>query len=375
MALRKVKTLFVDDTGRLIADLECGRRSIIGITLKANGTPDGVPGLNHDGRIPASFMPHSSASKADVEETRIRLTRACLRLLATQNKDGGWEWMNPDTNPNHGIPSPATTLGVTCQGILDCFQIGAQSRCLKACESAYDAIWVNSKDPSPSKHRVRGPDIGFMVALSQATGITEYADFAKARWISARAEFGGGSATSFAEFIRDIRKSQNLPAIISWDINLYIQSLLALESYFPGQGFAAEAKEMAEVIYTSLYVAPVDFDITDDTLNEFWNGISGAMEAFEMTDLHLEESEALITQLMGGQEDDGHWPGIVDGSDLQTTAYACLALMNVEEDRPVVSAMNFIVTNQLANGGWLYDGGENTEVTSEVMQAIYHFIF
>jgi len=41
----------------------------------------------------------------------------------------------------------------------------------------------------------------------------------------------------------------------------------------------------------------------------------------------------------------------------------------------VVSAMNFIVTNQLANGGWLYDGGENTEVTSEVMQAVYHFIF
>jgi len=222
---------------------------------------------------------------------------------------------------------------------------------------------------------MRGPDIGFLVELSQATGIAEYADFAKTRWASARAEFGGGTATGFAEFIRDIRKGQNLPAIISWDINLYIQSLLYLDCYFPGQGFDAEAKAMAEVIYKSLYVAPVDFDITDPTANEFWNGISGAMEAFETTGLYSEESEALITQLMSGQEDDGHWPGIVDGSDLQTTAYACLALMNAAEDRPVVSAMNFIVTNQLANGGWLYDGGENTEVTSEVIQAIYHFTF
>ena len=375
MALRKVKVLFVDDEGRLVADIEGGRRSIIGITLQENGSPVGVPPLNGEGRIPPSYLPHSLASKADVEETRIRLTRAGLRLLATQNKDGGWEWMNPDTNPNHGIPSPVNTLGVTCHGILDCYRIGAQSRCLKACESVFDAMWVNAQDPNPSKHRVRGPDIGFLVALSQATGIAEYAAFASIRWASARAEFGGGTATGFAEFIRDIRKGQNLPAIISWDINLYIQSLLALDSYYPDQGFAAEAKEMAEVIYTSLYVPPVDFDITDDTLNEFWNGISGAMDAFEMTDLHLEESEALITQLKGGQEDDGHWPGIVDGSDLQTTAYACLALINAEEDRPVVSAMNFIVTNQLPNGGWLYDGGENTEVTSEVMQAIYRFIF
>jgi len=375
MALKKVKILFVDDEGRLVADLEGGRRSIIGLTLKENGTPGGVPSLNHEGRIPASFMPTSSANMADVEETRIRLTRACLRLLATQNKDGGWEWMNPDTNPNHGMPSPANTLGVTCQGILDCYRTGAQNRCLKACELVYDAMVVNSKDPTPSKHRMRGPDIGFLVELSQATGIAEYADFAKTRWASARAEFGGGTATGFAEFIRDIRKGQNLPAIISWDINLYIQSLLYLDCYFPGQGFDAEAKAMAEVIYKSLYVAPVDFDITDPTANEFWNGISGAMEAFETTGLYSEESEALITQLMSGQEDDGHWPGIVDGSDLQTTAYACLALMNAAEDRPVVSAMNFIVTNQLANGGWLYDGGENTEVTSEVIQAIYHFTF
>lgn len=301
------------------------------------------------------------------------LTRAAFRLLATQNNDAGWPWMNPDTNPAHGMPSPANTLGVTAQGLLDFYRISARAECLSACEEVYAAMVINSEDPNPSKHRIRGPDIGFLVELSELTGDNTYASFAKTRWVSAKNEFGGGTATGSAQAIRDLRKGQNLPALISWDINLYMQGVLALDRYFPGEGFADEAKEMAEVIYDSLYVPPVDFDITDDTLNEFWNGISGALDAFVMTDTHATERAALATQLEGGQEDDGHFPGVDDGSDVQTTAYAVLALIHADSDRPVVAAVSYLVSSQQANGGWLYDGGENTEVTSEAVQAVYNF--
>ena len=84
---------------------------------------------------------------------------------------------------------------------------------------------------------------------------------------------------------------------------------------------------------------------------------------------------ALTTQLEGGQADDGHFPGVGDGSDAQTTAYAVLALFHAGRDRSVVAAVNYLVGSQLDNGGWLYDGGENTEVTSEAVQAIYNFTF
>ncbi|MBA7643444.1 hypothetical protein ES703_51170 [subsurface metagenome] len=371
---------------KIYADVEGGGKAVIGtvdsltgrikyLYIDNRGKPGQVAELNHDDKLPSQNLPPTVASRGDVEGTRVSLTSAALRLLSTQNKDGGWEWMNPDTNPNHGIPSPYNTLGVTGQGILDCYRIGAQNRCLKACKEVYDAMVTNSEDANPSKHRIRGPDIGFLVELSEATGDATYANFAKARWASAKAEFGGGTATGFAEYIRDVRKGQNLPAVISWDINLYIQSLLALDRYFPGEGFAGEAKAMVEVVYNSLYVPPVDFDITDDTLNEFWIGISGALDAFVTTNTHTTESAALATQLEGGQEDDGHWPGVDDGSDVQTTAYVVLALIHAESDRPVVAGVNYLVSSQQANGGWLYDGGENTEVTSESIQAIYHFAF
>lgn len=375
MALKRVKYLFIDDEGRLIADLEGGARSIVGLTRSEAGQPGGVASLNNQGKIPVPQFPNDVATQGDVQQVRVMMTRAALRLLATQNNDGGWEWMNPDTNPSQGVPSPANTLGVTCQGLLDCYRVGSSARCLTACRAVYDSMVTYSEDPDPSKHRIRGPDITYLVELSEVTMTRSYADFAKTRWVSARAEFGGGTATGLAQWIRDTRIAQSLPAIISWDINLYVQGLLALERYFPGEGFGSQANEMVEVIYDSLYVPPVDFDITDDTLNEFWNGISGALDAFLSTETHPTQSGALASQLVGGQEDDGHFPGIVDGSDIQTTAYAVLALIKAEKDRAVLSSINYLVGSQLNNGGWLYDGGENTEVTSEVIQAVYHFTF
>jgi len=368
MALKKVGNLYVDEDGRLLADVESGERIII---CKINAV-QGKPGGNDYKYHPEKPAPEYMLKTTDY--LTMALTRAANRLLATQNKDGGWEWNAPDTNPSHGVPSPYNTLGVTAQGVLDSYRKVPGNRCLKACDDTYEAMVENSEDPNPAKRRIRGPDIPFLVELSEATIDSTYAAFAKARWVSAVAEFGGGTPTGFAEFIRDARKGQGLPALISWDINLYIQGMLALDRYSPGEGYTAQAKAMAEVIYNSLYVEPVDFDITDDTQNEFWLGITGALEAFVTTETHPTEVAALVTKLVDAQEDDGHFAGVDDGSDVQTTAYAALALIKAGQDRAVVSALNYLVGCQREKGGWLYDDVENTEITSETAQAIYDFI-
>ena len=307
------------------------------------------------------------------------MERAAFRLLATQNADGGWEWANPDTNPSD--TSPDNTLGVTAQGMLDAYKHLGLTRLLDASIVTYDGMVVRALDPLSDTHRIRGPDIPFLVELSEVTGVSTYADFAKDRYESAVAEFGGGTATGFAEFFRDDEIDQSLPALISWDINHNTQGALALDRYFPGEGYFAEAVEMAEVLYDSLYVDRVDFDLTNPAQTYYWFSVTGALEAFATTGTHPTEVVDLTVRLLGSQSssDGGFISGPTWQETIQPTAYAIMALTEVGgQDRAVVSAINYLVGTQELNGGWLeanWGGGtECTEISSEVVQAIYDFM-
>lgn len=297
------------------------------------------------------------------------ITKAADRLVETQNNDGGWEWDNPDTNPATGIPSPKNTVGVTAQGVLDAYRVNEKEAYLDTAKDAFGYM----EDLSSGDWRIRGPDLTFLVELSEETGNLAYADFAKTRWGAAKTEFADGTATGFAQYIRDTRKP-NYPALISWDIDLYLQGALALNRHFPGQGFGTEAQEMAEVIYDSLYVDG-DFDFSDTNQDEYWAAFDGAIRAFATTGLHTAERNSLITDLLSSQESDGHFVGVGDGSDVQTTAYAIMSLLKANRRAPTDGAVDYLTGSQLSNGGWEYGASiENTEVTSEAAQAISDYI-
>ena len=316
-------------------------------------------------------LPHNNLLPGVIEAI---IGGAALRLFDVQNNDGGWEWMNPDRESLTN-PSPANTMGVTAQGILDAYKRNDLAPLLAAVVSAYDCMLAYSGDPYPSKHRIRGPDIPYCVELSEVTEDSLYATFAKAQYLSALTEFGGGTATGFAEFIRDIRVGQSLPSVAPWDINLYIQGCLALHGFDPDGGFDQHAKDMAEVIYACIYGEPVVFDITDPTQSEFWVGITGALEAFKTTGLYPDKVTELADLLVARQEDDGHFVGVVDGSNVQTTAYAVMALLKVgTKEEAVHLAIDYLAGCQMSNSGWEYQGTENTEVTSEAAQALHDFL-
>lgn len=305
------------------------------------------------------------------------IVKAADNLLATQNEDGGWEWMNPDNDPSTGTPSPYNTLGVTAQGLLDAYKLTLNTDYLAVCVRTYDGMvmrvenWENYRLKSTDTYwRIRGPDIPFLVELSEVTDNSAYADFARARYENALDEFGNGTATEFAEYIRDARIGQGYPAVISWDINLYIQGALALDGYYPAQGYSTQAIDMAEVIYNSLYVGN-DFDFENKNQDEYWLAYTGAIEAFATTGTHTTEVFGLMSALLGGQEPDGHFVGVGDGSDAQTTAYAITALLKATETSAAVRGAYYLIGAQLPTGGYLYDGGGNTEVTSEAAQALF----
>jgi hypothetical protein len=308
------------------------------------------------------------------------------RLVATQNNDGGWEWENPDTNLAT-MPTPtgsyANTLGVTAQGLLDAYKISKKSVYLNACIVTYNRLLSNSTNSDPAKHKIRGTDITFLVELSEVTGNSTYAAFAKDWYKATLHDFGGSTrtATGLAEFVRDGRKS-SWPALISWDINLYIQGVLALDRYYPGQKFDTDAKSMAGIIYNSLYgTTSVDFNLSDSTKSEYWLSYTGAIEAFTATGLHSVEKDSLKSTLIASQQPAGNFVGVNGGSDVQTTAYAVMALLKAggnDANEAAKKGVKYLVNTQSANGGWVENTTdnptvENTEVTSEAIHAIYNF--
>lgn len=303
-----------------------------------------------------------------------KIIKGANRLVETQNNDGGWEWDNPDINPATGVPSPNNTLGVTVQGLLDAYRISKNSGYLNACIKTYHQMVINAADagPDPQKHRIRAPDITFLVELSEVTGNPSYAAFAKDRYEAALLEFGGNTASGFAEFIRSRRLG--LPALISWDINLYIQGALSLDRYYAGQGFSADAKAMTEVIYRSFYVAPVDFNVSGSSqIPYYWLAYSGAIEAFTTTGQHSDNRDALKLALVASQQADGHIPEYDGDTVFQTTAYAVMALLKAGENEAAGKGVKFLVNTQSVNGGWLENNTEFTECDSEAIQAIYDY--
>jgi hypothetical protein len=316
-------------------------------------------------------------------EAQAIIANGAMRLLQTFKNDGGWQWNNPDGDPDSGIPTPANTIGVTALGVLEAFTQPAVAELLTYYQNlmhvvrpVFSRLESNAADPDPSKHRIRGPDITFLAKLYQKLKDDRYLDFAESRWASAKTEFGSGTAAGFARYIRDARKSQGYAALILWDINLYLQGVLALHEVNPSGGYDVEARKMADVIYTSLYTSQVDFDMRDQNQTEYWLGIGGGLCALARTN-RLPAAE-LATILQNGQQSDGHWEGVLDGSDIQTTAYAVLALARAMEHKipPVEPSIfrkgaTYLLGQQLANGGFKYDAStENTEVTSEAIQAI-----
>jgi PEP-CTERM motif len=86
--------------------------------------------------------------------------------------------------------------------------------------------------------------------------------------------------------------------------------------------------------------------------------------------------------LAGNQNANGSWywhsnlaAPATDDEDLQTTAYAMLALLAANDlgqyDAEIVSGRNYLLGQQLVNGGWTSPGGtENAEVDGEVLWAL-----
>ncbi len=294
--------------------------------------------------------------------------------------DGAWDWIIPDTSTGYvGTgTSPENLYGVTGSCILEAYKINPKASYMTAMVDVYTGA-----NPRPEVDS--GPDMPFLVELSKMTGNSVYASLAKARYDTKVTSYGDYNidsqidAKDLAEKIRDARNSQGWDGLIPWDIHLFVEAALALNEYYPGQGYDQDASIMVDVVFDDMTGSPGYFDPTDSTENAYLLGLVGGIEGFVKTGKYIVGSisaKSLKDTLMSYQEVTGEWKEPTDPTDhlttVQTTAYAVMALMTYigsDEASAARKGAEWLISDQNTNGGWS-GSDECPEIDSEAAQAL-----
>jgi hypothetical protein len=334
---------------------------------------------------------------ADLGTRQAALILAADHIVANQNNDGGFDWTS-DVDPTNA--SPTNITGVTAMGILKAYPYNTITAYRTALAEAYyfcvtyppTYTWSVSKYSETTAGVDSAPDITFLVRLADAaavdplllgeivnqvlgTTVADIYDLAQTRWDNVVLYMGSnnivpnGNATMWAQRVRDDRDAQNYDALIPWGLEFGVKATLALETAFPGQGYAQQAVDIANVIFTSVDDGGnLYFDSTDTTQEEFILGLTGAIEAYLETGTHLAEMAIHVTQLLSYQQPDGSWNfyGAVPATlSVQTTAYAAMALYRDDAEADAIAGANkaaeWLVSSQRLDGGWDGDSSGPTE--------------
>ncbi|MGD9142606.1 MAG: hypothetical protein PVG61_02030, partial [Dehalococcoidia bacterium] len=331
---------------------------------------------------------------ADVESAIIA---ASDRLEDVQNTDGGFPWVLPSST------SYTNLTGVTAMGILKAYDYNNKHKYRVALGEAYKYIddyapvytWdVGDAEYDESTEGCDSfPDITFLVELADAaesdsallsaiagvvpgTTAADIAALAKARWDTRIETYGStvetpldGTAASTVERIREARKT-SYPGLTVWDPMLGVQAALALDSAYPGEGYDVQAGDIATVIYNTVDNLSY-FDSTDPMQDSYVLGLAGAIWTYAKLGIYPTELADLTAKLLAAQETDGSW------ADVQSTAYAILALMEEGSNtsiNAVKKGIDWLVSNQTVDGGWIDEGIEYPEVDGEAACAMARYL-
>lgn len=302
--------------------------------------------------------------------------------------DGGWDWsLNADTVPFHHSTSasPTNIYGATAMGLYYTYLEQGGVTYLTAMTDAADTMANNPNIRS-------GADVVFLMLYNDLPGVsgTAYMDSARAKYDSRIASYG--SATAFAEYIRDVRAGQGYEnGIIAWDIGIWARAAAMLHDRFPGSGYDTDADDIAEVIWQdSFNDSPGYFDVIDDQgfdpgyadYNFYWYnlGITGLIDAFDAADVHTSEIPGLVSILLDGQYSHGAFSycygANTDDEDWQSTAYVMMTLGRLDQatyqDELNRAGYYLGATQDAASGGWIYSSGNHyPEIGGECVAGLY----
>ncbi len=379
--------------------------ALVGTALA--GGPAVAPFGTDDGKAPARTEVHAQKDLGDIHDLLAPALLGSDYLLGMQADitednagngdpdspddpdDGGWDWVS--TVFSHGPDASAfNTYGVTALGLYWTYLQDPRPEHFITMRDAADGIIART----PAEVR-SGPDVVFLLRFADLPGCPDPALYrAGAQAICDRHVTVYGSLTALAEAVRDSRAAQGYAnGIIPWDIGPWAEAAVLMDLAFPGEGYAAEAAAIAEVLWLDSFDASPGhfqpfgpnqgYDPAWSTSEYWWYnlGLTGLIRAFVTTGTHLDEIPALQAALVDGQYPDGSFSdqyGAQGGdADLQTTAYAVATIARLLDDTAAngaavgAGARWLAATQDAATGAWLDTSGEhNTEVGGESTAAL-----
>jgi hypothetical protein len=298
--------------------------------------------------------------------------------------DGGWDWSST-VFTHSASASPQNIYGATGQGLYYAYKAPFDATLFTALTDAANIMIATAAIRTSS-------DMEFLMNYDDLPAVsgTTYQDAARAKFDARIA--AQGNATAFAQYLRDQRGvTQGYPnGIIGWDLGAYAVVAQMLDDRYPGNGYAAAADAIAEVLWQdSFNHNPGFFDIVADSgwdgsytnVNYYWYnlGVSGLIDAFRASGTHTDEIPGLVARLLASQTSEGAVCGSygvhAGDEDWQSTAYATLTLAALDRPlyQPDINRMAYYIgaTQDPASGSWLYGsdhypevGGENTAAMS-----------
>ncbi len=329
--------------------------------------------------------------QADVTEDNAGNGTDGIDELPDDPDDAGWDWSltsPPDPFSHSTGASPTNIYGATAQGLYYAYLETGDATYFTALQDFADfAVAAGSGSVRA------GMDIKMLMIFNdlysaEVAPTTVYEDAAKAKYDARIAS--QGSATAWAEYIRDVRAGQGYEnGIIAWDIGIYAVDAQMLYDRFGGT-YDQDADDIAEVLWQDSYnsnpgyfdvVADAGFDPTYADKNFWWYtlGLTGLLDAFAASGSHTAEIPGLVQRLQESQYSTGAISGSyganTDDEDWQSTAYAARSLGEYDQAtyQDELNRMGYyLAATQDASGGWLYSSGAHyPEIGGECTAGLY----
>ena len=300
------------------------------------------------------------------------IIKAANRLVDLQSQyDYGWDWVVTGLTEHSTSPSATNLYGVTAIGLIDAYLKTHKTEYFDAAKNVADFITYGDPSAGDFYNGVTADfghgtsdyywgysfDYKFLMRFSEVSGDTSYRDYALAAWDWQRTNrpvYNDGKEVEFYNYF----ESYVNHGFAGWGVSDFAMAAWEM-------GDTGWAQALAEVVsdnLTKIMSSPTYYDL----------GMAWALKMFVTIDpvTYSSEITTLIDQLKTDQHLDGYWDDDNSDGNAQTTAYAIMGLWAAGEYDTARKGAEWLLANQLTNGGWEASPTEYSEPDSEAMQAL-----
>ena len=376
------------------------------VFLAENGTGDNY----HSRDYWFTFELDSSVSDPDWQGSDIKTTftvnatqvkddkfDAGERLVLNQNDDDGWDWTE-DEDTTKGTSK--SLYGITATGLLRAYEFSGNADYFGSAEKAAYEIannWCANYDGNKNGTCLTArtswegggaytnEGILFLQRMGKYWNAGNLFSTRAEQAIVDRWDTYDNDAQEVYNFIKVLRDGRGDTDYFYWDLKPIMEYTVGAANTITDKNEAMILRNNALAL-ASLVAA--DQHSTGGYFITSWNnqysrvGQSSAVHILQLADdmsLDVDYSQEVadgVAALLLKQESDGSFKGgddaTVGNKSIQTTAYAALALEMAGDHTNAQRAVDYLVSQQLSNGGWYAENSttEYPEVNSEALRAI-----